>query len=215
MAHRSHRCRNFSVECRQSGARLTDGSETKLQPLPTPSVDASTSVLWPPNHQMVAVALTASDGFPVRVTRVFQDEPVDERGDGAFQPDAAIDGDAVLLRAERSGRGDGRVYHLLVATGARACENLSWVEVCVAPRPGRLPSHRRMPGPGFVARLATGKGPAQGPVAARSVSTGEAPAFRMVVNPVHELRMPRLPAHRARRTGRGTAFLNRGTPRPI
>jgi hypothetical protein len=40
------------------------------------------------------------------ITGVFQDEPV-----GA-EPDAIILGDAVELRAERDGNGDGRVYHI-------------------------------------------------------------------------------------------------------
>ena len=43
-----------------------------------------------------------------------QDEPVDGAGDGATAPDAR-DGaraGAVEVRAERSGRGDGRVYRI-------------------------------------------------------------------------------------------------------
>jgi hypothetical protein len=67
----------------------------------------------------------------VRVTAAFQDEPVEDRGDGRFSPDAVIDGNAVLLRAERSGRGDGPVYHLEVTSGRGACEVASVVTVCV------------------------------------------------------------------------------------
>ncbi len=41
-----------------------------------------------------------------------QDEPVDGTGDGDTSPDAIIDGDKVLVRAERSGSGNGRVYRI-------------------------------------------------------------------------------------------------------
>ena len=45
---------------------------------------------------------------------VTQDEPLDELGDGKTTPDARPGpaGDQVELRAERSGRGDGRVYRI-------------------------------------------------------------------------------------------------------
>jgi hypothetical protein len=98
---------------------------------PERTVTASPPSLWPPNHRMVRVALRDEAGVPVTATRVFQDEPLDGRGDGAFEPDAILDGDGVLLRAERSGRGDGRVYHVEVASGAGACATTSIVTVCV------------------------------------------------------------------------------------
>ncbi len=43
---------------------------------------------------------------------VTQDEPVNGLGDGDTGPDAVIRGESVLLRAERSGTGNGRVYHI-------------------------------------------------------------------------------------------------------
>jgi len=48
----------------------------------------------------------------VAITRVTQDEPVNGLGDGDTSPDAVIQQGSVLIRAERSGGGNGRVYQL-------------------------------------------------------------------------------------------------------
>ena len=66
---------------------------------------------------MVPVTILAvTDPEPDRVTitilNVTQDEPLSGLGDGDTAPDAAIQGSTVLLRAERSGTGNGRVYHI-------------------------------------------------------------------------------------------------------
>lgn len=78
---------------------------------------ANPDVLWPPNHTMTAVGITGvtdpqnSDvlfTFPT----VTQDEPVNGLGDGDTSPDAAVSGNQILLRAERAGNGNGRVYEV-------------------------------------------------------------------------------------------------------
>ena len=47
-----------------------------------------------------------------RILSITQDEPVQGLGDGDTAPDAVVQGSSALLRAERGGAGDGRVYHV-------------------------------------------------------------------------------------------------------
>lgn len=79
---------------------------------------ATPARIWPPNHKLVAVKIggvTDPDGDPVTVTvtGILQDERTDELGSGDTCPDASGVGTArASVRAERSGRQDGRVYHV-------------------------------------------------------------------------------------------------------
>ena len=94
--------------------------------------------LWPPNHSFVPVAISGivdpdGDSVTLNVTAVFQDEPTEGQGDGGTCADAIGTGtDRVSLRAERSGQGDGRVYHVrFVADDGRGGQCNAEVMVCV------------------------------------------------------------------------------------
>jgi K319L-like, PKD domain/Putative Ig domain len=78
------------------------------------SAHADVNPLWPPDHRMVAVRIAGvvdpNNNDTITITKVTQDEPTNGLGDGDTPIDAVINGDSVLLRSERSGKGNGRVY---------------------------------------------------------------------------------------------------------
>ena len=83
-------------------------------------VSASPEALGTPNHSMVTVTVpySAADasGAPVCSISVSSNEPTDGRGDGHTATDwQVLDAHTVLLRAERSGGGTGRIYTLTVS----------------------------------------------------------------------------------------------------
>ena len=102
---------------------------------------ASDDMIWPPNHEMVAVEIvgvTDPDGDPIliEVYAITQDEPVNTEGDGNTCPDAEIvDGNA-SVRRERTGDpnipGNGRVYEIsFVAVDGHGGKCGGTIKVCV------------------------------------------------------------------------------------
>ncbi|HEX2831609.1 MAG TPA: HYR domain-containing protein [Thermoanaerobaculia bacterium] len=84
------------------------------------SLEASPSALWPPDHKMVDIALTAvvfdavTTNPVTQIVSVSSDQPVNGTGDGDMAPDWAITGPLTLqLRSERSS-GNDRTYTITV-----------------------------------------------------------------------------------------------------
>lgn len=95
-------------------------SWTFSNPPPTISgVSVDKPTLWPPNHEMVDVAISygATDpcSAPACTLSVTSNEPVNGTGDGNTSPDwVVVDAHHVQLRAERSGNLTGRVYTITI-----------------------------------------------------------------------------------------------------
>jgi hypothetical protein len=89
--------------------------------------------LWPPNHRLIDVGLTfdATDtcdpnplGFGLAVSSDEHPETALGAGGPIHCPDALIlDNESVMLRSERSGPGDGRVYEITVSA-TDSCGNV-------------------------------------------------------------------------------------------
>jgi hypothetical protein len=94
---------------------------------PTLTLDANKTILWPPNHKMVDIAINAyasdNSGLPVTLKAiVVSNELQNGTGEGDIGPDWTepvinqVTGLITLqIRAERSGSGHGRVYTITVA----------------------------------------------------------------------------------------------------
>jgi hypothetical protein len=96
---------------------------------PTVTAKVGTAILWPPNHDLVNVGLTAGvnsacDASPSLAITVYSNESdTVDTGSGNFSPDAKdVAASTLRLRSERQGSGNGRVY-LIMGTGADHSSN--------------------------------------------------------------------------------------------
>jgi hypothetical protein len=114
---------------------------------------ATPAVLWPPNHQLILITIGGvsdpdDEQVTLTVTGVTQDEPVNGSGDGDTSPDAVLQGDTVLLRSERTGTGNGRVYRVgFAANDGHGGQCTGTVTICVPPT--RQPGTCRDDGQGY------------------------------------------------------------------
>ena len=102
---------------------------TENRPPGCSGATASPSVIWPPNGKMIPVSIlgvTDPEGDPVslKVTGISQDEP-----GAAF---SGIGSSIAQVKAERDGKGDGRVYRIeFEATDPTGASCTGKVTVCV------------------------------------------------------------------------------------
>jgi hypothetical protein len=143
-----HFIANFAMGSHQIGVSASDGvnpavacSTTVTVVDTTPPdiqrITATPRILWPPNHKLVTVkvnvvAIDACGPVRCKIVSISSNEPENGLGDGDTDHDWEITGDLTLkLRAERSGKGHGRIYTIGVEC-ADAAGNKSTGSVAVS-----------------------------------------------------------------------------------
>ena len=111
---------SFNVPVIPDNTALLFGGDTT--PPTIVSVTPSSGSLWPPNHQMVpvSIAVVATDNLDpapaCSIASVTSNEPVNGLDNGDTAPDWQFNSDSLVvnLRAERDGKGTGRVYTMTI-----------------------------------------------------------------------------------------------------
>lgn len=132
----------LTVDDGYEGGTDSDSVVIHLQNINDPplasAAEPTIACLWPPNHSLIEVGIIGvtdpDNNATITIDSVFQDEPTNGLGDGDTATDAIINDDGtVLLRAERSGKGNGRVYHVRFTASDFEGSASGEVEVCVPP----------------------------------------------------------------------------------
>ena len=126
------------------GREASDSDDATFIPNQPPNVSTaypSIYCLWPPNHKFVDITIEGvtdpdNDTVTINITGITSDEPtasIKGAGGAAHAPDASgVGTDTASLRAERSGKGNGRVYEItFVASDGKGGETEGSVTVCV------------------------------------------------------------------------------------
>jgi len=133
---------DFNMVLLGNGAEL-DRTDVHLdtEQLDCTTAYADPAVLWPPNHKFVPVSIlgvvdSLGDPVSILITGITSDETTaTTKGAGGSKNSPDADGvgtDTALLRAERSGRGNGRVYAItFIAIDEADRECVGTVTVCV------------------------------------------------------------------------------------
>jgi hypothetical protein len=133
VARHLRRPQSFVSKAESGERRQTSGSQTVTVQDTTPpvinSIVANPSTLWPPNHNLVPVSITATatdicnTSPKCNIVSVTSNEPVLGPGSGNTSPDWVLNDPGpkvspaklgIQLRAERAGGGAGRVYTINV-----------------------------------------------------------------------------------------------------
>ncbi len=122
---------------------VTDTTAPSLSPVP------SVTILWPPNHALQPVTIWANafdnGGGSIHLgVAVLSSEPPDTDGDGNTIPDSEVvsvdDVTGVielLLRSERSGKGDGRMYTIIIVASDQSSNQSTAIVEILAPHDKR------------------------------------------------------------------------------
>ncbi len=113
-----------AVSVSDTSTNVTSCSATVIVVDTTPPVivrsSATPNSLWPPNHKYVDVKVSAlvqdtCSTTTWKIVSIKSSEPINGLGDGDTAPDWQITGDhTAKLRAERSGKGNGRTYTITI-----------------------------------------------------------------------------------------------------
>ncbi len=129
-------------ECDDGNTDDGDGCSSTCEIENTPpdcsAAAPSRDLLWSPNHKYRSIGIlgvTDVDADPIAITidSIFQDEELNGLGDGNTCPDGrGVGTSAAMIRSERSGQGDGRIYHIgFTADDGEGGQCTGAVMVCV------------------------------------------------------------------------------------